>query len=76
MTLWNPLSPSEKIGELENIGHAVVKLYSMSQLVNYRLKITKNTNDFKNGIRTWIMRLVSEHMWTNLKTHFREGHPS
>ena len=63
-----------EIEELEHFGVAVINPYSQSQIVNYGLTIIKNTNNFETGIRTWITRPLTKHMWPNFKTHFEEAH--
>jgi len=45
----------DKIEDTKHLGHATVKLYSTSQIVNYGLTIIKNTNNFETGIHTWML---------------------
>ena len=65
----------DEIEELEHIGVAAVNLYSQSQIVNYRLIIIKNTNDFETGICTWITRPPINHTWPIFKLHCAKGSP-
>ena len=64
----------DEIEELEHLGVTVVNPYLQSQVMNYRLTIIKNTNDFETGIRTWITRPPIEHTWPSFNTHFEEAH--
>ena len=62
------------IEDLANIASAANLEKLQQQIINYGIKMLKETGEFETSLTTWFDRSPAELTWANFKKHFNQAH--